>query len=42
MIENFGFSEFFYECSFAGVQLVCYALGQGNEFDEEEVEAGDV
>lgn len=40
-VEDFGLFEFVYEGLFAGVQLVGYALRQGHEFDEEEVEAGD-
>lgn len=38
-MEDLGLLEFVYECLFAGVQLVCYALRERHEFDEKEVEA---
>lgn len=42
VVEYFALPEFVYQGLFAGVELVCYALGEGHEFDEQEVEAGDV
>jgi hypothetical protein len=41
-IENLAPSEIVYERLFAGVELVGDALCQRHEFDEEEIEAGDV
>ncbi|MGG6498432.1 UNVERIFIED_CONTAM: hypothetical protein NY603_36450, partial [Bacteroidetes bacterium 56_B9] len=42
VIEDFASAEFFYESLFACVELVGDALRERDEFDEEEVEAGDV
>ena len=42
IVEDFTSAEFFYESLFACVELVGDALRERDEFDEEEVEAGDV
>lgn len=39
-MEDLAATELFYESLFAGVELVCDALRERDEFDEEEVKAG--